>query len=483
MSVRQKAPPAPAPQLAKPPQAKPRNYRRLAKRGAALALVAIGVYAMVSDSYYVASNNAVVSTYVISLRTPIDGVVDGGMGGVGTPVSAGAALARIENPRVELRHLTDLLAHQERLTNAQAALEQERQDLLQLRARLDQRSVQHQQAVAARLQSRVRSAEGALTAKVAEQQHLRHELERKIALGRTGTAAPAELDAAQAAFDVATREMSGLLGDLAAAQADADAVQHGVLSEPGAMDVAYSTQRADEVELHLLEVAHRAADLSSEQAETARQVAAEQQRIGLLRSADIIAPQEAMVWRADVSAGERLGTGDLVAELVDCQHTFLTVAVPQTRLADISVGSEASFRLSGEAIQRTGRVLSVTGDALVYSDRHLAASPVQERAPTAFVLVAMAPSDNTSSACLVGRTARVLLPSSGGGLLQRTLQRLPLLEGIRNAVMETGPALRGGVSWMQRQWHGHLATPSALTFNDAGNGSPASMTGAPQGGF
>jgi hypothetical protein len=141
-----------------------------------------------------------------------------------------------------------------------------------------------------------------------------------------------------------------------------------------------------------------------------------------------------MIWRLGAAPGERVAPGDLLAQLVDCGAAFLAVAVSQDRLPDIDLTSLATFRLAGEQQDRTGPVIAITGEAAVRGDSSLATVPAAATKPVASVLVAVPPSPNRLGACLVGRTARVLLPASGGGWLDWAMRLLPSWRATPNKI-------------------------------------------------
>jgi multidrug resistance efflux pump len=194
-------------------------------------------------------------------------------------------------------------------------------------------------------------------------------------------------------------------------------MSNGVVSEPGSNDVAYSRQRADEVALRLKDLEQQRALTLADIDETTARLETEEARVVKLRAAPMIAPNSGIIWKLNASSGERIGAGDTVAQIVDCDAAFIIAEVPQNRVPDIEVGSEAEFRLSGDSLKRYGRVLSVTGDA-TGGDHNLAAIPFDQKGLTATVRIEMGPG---AGECFVGRTARVLLPSSGPGLFSRIL--------------------------------------------------------------
>lgn len=400
----------------------PKRLRSAAKIGGALALLAVGAYAILSERGYVASENAVVSAYVISLRAPIEGYVSGIRAEVGTSVDEASALAHMENPRVDDQLLADLRARLGSLEAQRVAAEAERMELLALREDLGRRSRAHAIASAARLSALVQEAGRSLAAKEARRDQVARDLERRSGLARSGTVSGAEVERLRADYDIAAREADAQKAHLSALHAEAEAVGRGVIADPGANDVAYSTQRSDEVTIRLAELGRTIATLSAQLDETRSRLVSEERRVGLMRTAELSVPASGMIWKLGASDGERLGAGDMVAEIVDCRAAFLVAAIPQDRVPDIEIGGEARFRLSGEREERIGAVLSVTGEATLANDRNLAASPVEQSRRMATVRVSM-PKAQDATDCLVGRSTRVLLPTTGGGPVDSVLRR------------------------------------------------------------
>jgi multidrug resistance efflux pump len=236
---------------------------------------------------------------------------------------------------------------------------------------------------------------------------------------KTGFSSPADLDSAQSEFDVASRQVSAQQGRLASLRAQQQALKQGVVSEPGSSDVTYSGQRADEITIRLSELDRERAVAQADIAETAARLQSEEERVSRLQSAPLPAPTSGIIWKLEASDGERLGTGDTVAQIVDCDRTFIIASLAQRYFPDIVVGSLADYRLSGDSAKRQGRVVSVTGDA-TGGDHNLAAIPLEQKSPTVTVRIAI---DTWGRECLVGRTARVLLPPAERGLFANTLGR------------------------------------------------------------
>ncbi len=82
--------------------------------------------------------------------------------------------------------------------------------------------------------------------------------------------------------------------------------------------------------------------------ETKSRLSAEQHRIDLLRSADIVAPSAGMIGKLGAADGERLAIGDMAEEIVNCNAPFLLAAIPQNRSSDVEIPGVVQFRLSSE---------------------------------------------------------------------------------------------------------------------------------------
>jgi multidrug resistance efflux pump len=407
------------------PVAKFRSLPRFGKRLAAVALLGIGCAALMTNANYISSNNAVVTAHVVSLRAPIEGLVTTNAAAVGNPVSAGIMLAEVTNSLADDRQAASLRAHVARLAADLAAAQQEHATLAAMLDDLNQRVARHRTAKLAQLAWDLARVDRDRAAKQQELDQLVRDMQRKVAL--RGTVSESDIETSETAVRVAAQQVASLDQQKGSAEVAAQSVEAGVLVEANsANDVAYSDQRADEVRERLADLTRTISDMRAASAEAQDQLAAETAMLQRLHAAIITVPSPGMIWRAGAAMGERVAPGDLLAQIVDCGAASLAVAVPQNRLPDIDLNALATFRLSGEHQDRSGRILAITGDSAVRGDAALATAPAAETSPVASVLVAVPASPNISGGCLVGRTARVLLPASGGGWLEWLERHMPL---------------------------------------------------------
>jgi multidrug resistance efflux pump len=159
----------------------------------AAAILGTGIAAMFSAHGKIISNNAVIATNLVSLRTPIDGMVSELPDRAGVVVAKGALIAHIEKPRVNDEHLVDLRAHQTRVEADLKAARDNRADLLSLQSDLSRRDEIHIKVNGERLASLVNEAgktHAALTAKEAQAQN---DVDRHVPLEASGIVSKAEM--------------------------------------------------------------------------------------------------------------------------------------------------------------------------------------------------------------------------------------------------------------------------------------------------
>jgi multidrug resistance efflux pump len=402
---------------------------RIAKLTAAAAVVAAGGFAVLGEQMQLVSDNAVVTAALILIRSPIGGVVTVAAPAFGTMLATGDTIARIDNPRLSPRHLADLRAEAARLTAATAATAHRRDAVAAMRATLTRRADAHARLVAERLAADVASGEATLADHLARREQAGRDLARRRRLTAADGSTPADLERAQLAYDTAVSEADAQSGGLASLRVRQAAAGQGLFAEVGPNETSYARQRADDLTLTLAELDQSLATLAADTAAITARVAVELDDMARQGQAVLTVAGPRMVWRPLAQAGEQVAAGDPVAALVDCSPAELLATVSQDDLPRVWVGGAARVRLSGEAEDRPGRVAAVMGEAAMAGDARMAALPPPSRAASAMVLITLPPPRGQpeggplAGECLVGRTARAILPRRDTGRFLGLLAR------------------------------------------------------------
>lgn len=392
---------------------KPLNWSRGLKLAGSIGLIAVGGYAVLANTTAITTSNAVVSAYGVTLRTPIEGGLSGSRLHVGQTVAAGQVLASVHNGLVDARTLADFEAQLQRARANGQALEVQIAALEAMQHRLAARSTAFISATMARLEGSADEARSTLAAAVLRRDLAAATLQRRQRLNSTGYTSAADLDKAQSEYDIAARDADARRGGVKVVDAKLAAARQGIVADDNASDTSYSQQRVDEIAIKLVGLRRERTTSEAEVAQAAINVAREKARVEGLASSALVSPLTGIIWKLNASEGEHIGAGENVAQIVDCKAAFIMASVPQDRVPEIEIGSEVEYRLSGDGEKRFGRVVSVVGDESD-AERNLVAAPFVTRgAPAAIIRIAI---DTSGPQCALGRTARVVIASSGSGL-------------------------------------------------------------------
>jgi multidrug resistance efflux pump len=407
--------PAPAPAETKPspqaPQAAPRSLlsrisgHRLVKVGVGLALVVIFGWMPLQTLLIAASVEAVVNSRIVTVRSPIDGVVAAAPHDFKAwSADKGAPVLRIRDDKADRSRLDDLSRQlgdmegerpplAQRLAMAQASLaDLERQTrqfaegrILQLNARIA--ALGHDVAAAA---AKADEADAAFT--------------RASALARSGVMTTAELGRLRRDRIVAVEDEQRARSSLEEASVERNAAYQGVFVGDSYNDRPDSAQRADEMRLR---VGDLAAELQARGAAIERlraAVADEQARYKLRSDVEVALPVGGRVWEVLTAPGEHVSRGQDLIRLLDCSSAVVTANVSESVYNRLQVGSPATFRPSTGGKSYAGSVVNLTGNA--GAPANFAILPGSLVKEPYHVTVAV-PEIADSGECEVGRTGRV----------------------------------------------------------------------------
>lgn len=386
-------------------------FRRVLKVSVALALLGLSAQALLAGRDIVASDNAVVSANMLAVRSPIEGTLSGVNLRVGTKVRAGEIIGHVSDPYVDDRRLIDMKQALIRDEADRDAYVRERDALDLLLATLHKRADNYNKAFAAYLQQEVAEARSNIAAAVAAKNYQDQETNRQDTLGSEGWSAPAGVDQSRSRAIIADNTLAAAAAHALYLQDRADAAARGMSLDSGSNDVSYSEQRADQVAIQLTDVERNLASFSAAADEDRARLRSEEERVALLRSFDIKIPDDGVVWQVNALSGSNLTAGSMITQIVDCRDAFIIAIIPQDRFPDVVLGGSVHIRMTGETTDIIGVVASILGNGSLSYNADYAVMPNLQRTPAGAVAIITLPASATKNGCLIGRTARVLLPA------------------------------------------------------------------------
>ena len=400
------------PKPAAAPPARPRYLSRLIKAFIGLAIIAIAGWMPAQRLFQVSSVEAVVNARLVTVRSPINGVVGIDTAGltVGEPVSAGGHLARITNPRADRYRLDDAIAELGDAREERDALAAKLKNLQGLRTDLAAQLAAFRDNRIRQIDARVAEADARIAAAEAVLGNVEQSRRRQATLTQKGFVAQTTLEDATREASVAQASADEARAQRAALMVERDALGSGVYVGDSYNDEPRSAQRLDEIAQAIGSIR---ADLARQEARVTRAEAAlkrERDAYALVRTADLSAPVSGRVWEVLTAPGEQVAAGQALFSVLNCAQPLVTAAVSEAVYNSLSVGMPARFifREGGEAMP--GHVVQLSGVASASSNFAIVPSALTKESYRVAVSLDDAPN---ATACSVGRTGRVVFGAAG----------------------------------------------------------------------
>lgn len=400
---------------------------RWVKVGGGLVLAGLGLYVLVGEQMAGVSANAMVNAQVVTVRAPVDGVLELRVRNLGSRVESGEPLGMVTDPRPDELRLTDQV-----LTLAQTEADLRRLEdltnaLVTSRAAYVQQAQDYGSGRTQQVDARLAEANASLAAAQARLREAEATSRRATDLARQGIQTAADFNRARAAFEVASQEVEVARNRITYLTIEAEAARRGVFLGDSYNDAPSSQQRVRELD-------QRIGELSAEVRERNRRIAIledaiqeERVRLGRFRESTISAPAPGVLWEIMTGSGEYVRRAQDLLRLVDCSTTIVTASVRESVYNRLQVGDAVQFRLLDDGRIFDGVVARLAGAGAETVYRSLAIGPSAEhlrRFDVAINVPGLAAQPEL--ACAVGRTGRAVFAGRPLDALRRLMTQFGL---------------------------------------------------------
>ena len=388
----------------------PRSFRA-AKIIVGLALIVICGIAPARRLFEDTTIDAVVNARLITLRAPIDGIVEQAKfrGELGARTAANEVLVSVRNPRADRGRAADLARDLAIARIRRDGLKARLEALRQLASTLAGQVDAFREARRVQLQASLRDLKSQLVAAEANQKQSASNLERTNALTRTGVQAEAALERADRDATVASEATKSLAQKIVSLGAELQALDQGYFVGDAYNDRPSSRQQSDEVTIRIAETQ---AELSTAEAAVhmlESNLSSEQRVEAARSSAQITAPAVGRIWELLVSPGEEVARGQDLLRILDCSSGLVTGTVRQSVYERLFLGQAAEFFADGGDKPYRGHVILLSAGGTRAGN--LAIHP--SAAGGHYVTVALTGIDDLK--CGVGRAGRLVFTPQDGG--------------------------------------------------------------------
>lgn len=385
---------------------------KLLKTAVALAVAAIIVWVPAQRLLQTTSVEAVVNAQLVTLRSPIDGVVSPTLVkfNLGSDIQSGDPLLRVTNDRADRGRVDDLRRTVDRYEAEEAALTTRLNNLKTMQAEFAEQTQLFQKGRIRQLEARIEENKSALTAATLRHQETSATLERALALDSRGFQPKALLDKAQRDNGIAEQEIHSTRQRIRGIEVELEAARNGTFLGDSYNDRPRSAQRADELKQAVFDLS---AQLSEKQAalhQLRNDVRVEQIRQDITAGATVMAPASGKVWEILTAPGEQVQRGQELVRMLDCRAAMVTAVVSEQVYNRLQVGMPASFRFRDGSETMPGQIVNLTGVAAAPANFAIAPSSLSRESYR--VVVSVPDLLKTGQQCGLGRTGQVVFDNS-----------------------------------------------------------------------
>lgn len=384
---------------------------RIFRRSLGFFILFVLLIVIVPSVLKLQSNKAIVNARVLPLLAPIEGVVTDPMLRAGEAVERGQQVVTLVNPRASKSVVSALEVESRTLSDRVQSVEDQLTQIEELRRDLMARRITHSGHDLKRIDFEIAEAAAQLLAQQGVVDELTLTRDKNKRLLKENFISSIEADRSDFSRNVGLATLEALQARLQLLQSEREASLDGVYLGEGRNDVPYTQQKLDEINV-------RIAELKGLRHETLGRFLAAQEQLVLEKNVKAIAkratlesPVHGVVWRQIYAPGNDVVIGAQLTELIDCDSLFIEVAVSDSALHNLNIGTKVLYRLVGSAAWQEGQIIRTVGSGNRSEDLTLAASlTVSSSDGRLFIAIDAASLPNMQeNFCYVGRRIEVSL--------------------------------------------------------------------------
>lgn len=362
--------------------------------------------------FFTYSSSAVVSARIITLTTPIDGIIAKAPPLPGQEMYQGDVIFQVINTTVDRSAKGELdIEHsslKERIENTQ----KEKATLIEMRTSLENSKKEYLKSRIERVHYEIEEAKKRYQELEASAIEEARRLDRRQSLYKKKNASVAALDEAFFSHKRTKKAAEQAKINIDRLNLELEQLNQGIfINEDGRSEVVYQDQRIDEINIRLAEIESRLHADQGRLTAVEKYTDIENSRIDGLSKRTIRASDFSVVMRSYVMQGAQVDEKTKVVDIIDCSKIYIDMTLHEGYFEKVKIGSRVEVKLRGQAKVLHGTVAHVRGGSvLAEPDKNVAGVAPKRRPHEMQVIIEIDKEDLYESAadlCHVGRTGEV----------------------------------------------------------------------------
>jgi multidrug resistance efflux pump len=387
------------------------------------SLLGLPIWFLMPGHWTISSTQAVVNAHVITLTSPIEGVVTLSPPPLGQPVAQGSVLLQIDSPMVNQGNIEELKTEVASLVGRVAALQQHRAKTEALKSELLISFNNYKDSMVRRVAHELEEARSEAEAANAALRQRVSEEDEEEARSRRGLGSQRELKLARFTAEIASKNAARASTAVTRLSDQLESIKRGVFTGPGDSrnDVPYSQQRIHELTVQQLDDDARIQENQARITQLERQIESETSRAKTRSSYQLKAPIDGIVWRHFVAQDSSVGPQTRLLQIIITSSVFIDATLNEKYADDIRPGDKVMVRLIGSDIEAPGTVKYILGADVLGEDETLATEAPKASRHEVHVIIdfdkALSGADDFNQS-FVGRRAEIRFPGIARSVLR-----------------------------------------------------------------
>lgn len=381
-------------------------------------LIIVGVI-YIPYALFTYSSHAVVSARIVTLTTPIDGMVAKAPPPAGTELHAGDVIAKFVNTTVDRSTVGQLNVEKASLERLIQGLNQQKINLNKFVKELEGNKIKYTDARKSQSNYEIDQAKKRyeeLLASVSENSRL---LNRRQHLYKSGNMSVTNLDNTFFSTERATKSAEQAKTEWDRLMAERKNLDNDIfVNQDGRSEVIYHDQRRDEIRISIEEIDARLGENESRLVAINERIRIEESRLSGLEAREIVASGNSVILHSYIMEGSHVDEKTKIVDIIDCSKVFVDATINGMYFEKIKIGERVDVTLEGTPKKLHGTVIHLRGGAtFAEPEKNIAGVAPLRRPHEMQVLIQIDPDDLYNTAqdyCYVGRTAEVIFNGMRG---------------------------------------------------------------------
>jgi multidrug resistance efflux pump len=367
----------------RPAEAPPKSPgRRVLRILIGLGLLGLPIWFLTPGLWTISSSQAIVNAELITLTSPIEGLVTQAPPSAGEFVTQGSVLVQVLAPQDHDKHLDELNSEAATVLARVVALKEHRSRAESLKHELANGFRKYKDSMVQRLTHELAEARSEAEAAEARLRQRESEEREELAIARRSMSSQRELNEARITTEVARRNLERSRTAVARLSDQLESMKDGVFTGPGDSrnDVPYSRQKIDDLTVQQLDDEERIQEEEARLAQLQRRIQTESSRVRQQSSYQLKAPSDGIIWRSYVTRDSSVAPQTSLVQILIASSSFVDASLPEKFADEIRPGDKVTIRLMGSSVEVPGTVkYLISEDARVKDDTLAARTPELSR--------------------------------------------------------------------------------------------------------